>query len=207
MTVWLKRYSKKGLKMDIRILQSEEIRIASGLSRYVFDTCLRNRMEYPQTIAFVDEYIAEENMTRLQEECKLVLWGVFEENQLVAVSGMQMDGMITMLYVLPQCQNQGYGSRLLSAMRNYAKDIWGCSKVTLNANPAWTSFYFKKRGFSNINPKQDIKVPFIPMSALSTECNGYEKRKISKKWISLTIVGCILFATIAGSLFMISYLF
>ena len=57
--------------MEIRILQKEEIKTASGLSRYVFDTCLRNRMEYPQTIAFVEEYIAEENINTLNEEGKL----------------------------------------------------------------------------------------------------------------------------------------
>ena len=43
--------------MEIRILQDEEIKVASGLSRYVFDNCLRYRMEYPQTISFVEDYI------------------------------------------------------------------------------------------------------------------------------------------------------
>ena len=193
--------------MEIKILQSEEIKIASGLSRYVFDTCLRNRMEYPQTIAFVEEYITEYNLMQMYEEGKLFLWGAFEGEQMVAVSGIQSDGMITLLYVLPQYQYQGYGSKMLRVMRDYAKDSLGFSKVTVNANPAWTSFFFKKKGFSNVNANQDLKVPFVPMYALYRNGNGFEKRKISKKWIVLTVVGCILFATIVGSLFMISYLF
>ena len=193
--------------MEIRILQSEEIKIASGLSRYVFDTCLRNRMEYPQTIAFVEQYIVDENLMKMHEDGKLVLWGIFEGVQLVAVSGMQSDGLITLLYVLPQCQNRGYGSQLLKVMCSYAKEICGFSKVTLNANPAWTSFYFGKKGFSKVDVNQDLKAPFVPMYAPTTNSEVYEKRKVSKKWIFLAVIGCVLFATIVGSLFMISYLF
>ena len=193
--------------MEIRILQEEEIKIASGLSRYVFDTCLRNRMEFPQTIAFVDEYISESNLQNLTQACELILWGAFEGEQLVAVSGLQRDGLITMLYVLPQCQNRGYGGRLLKTMSDYAKDICGFEKVTLNANPAWTSFYFAKMGFTHVNPDQDIKAPFVPMYAMSNYMEGFEKRPVSKRVIAFTVAGCLLFATVAGCLYMISYLF
>lgn len=193
--------------MEIRVLQNEEIKIASGLSRYVFDTCLRNRMEYPQTITFVEEYIAEDNLRKLCDESKLLLWGMFEGEQMVAVSGMQSDGMITMLYVLPQCQNRGYGSRLLKTMREYGRDFCHFEKLTLNANPAWTSFFFGKKGFSNVNKNQDLHVPFVPMYALSNNIDGFEKRPVSKKVIGIAVAGCILFATIAGCLFMVSYLF
>ena len=193
--------------MEIRILQNEEIKIASGLSRYVFDACLRNRMEYPQTIAFVEEYIVEENLRKLCEESKLLLWGAFEGEQMVAVSGMQSDGMITMLYVLPQCQNRGYGSKLLKIMREYGKEFCHFDKVTLNANPAWTSFFFGKKGFLNVNKNQDLHAPFVPMYAMSNNIDGFEKRPVSKRAVAFVVAGCILFATIAGSLFMISYLF
>lgn len=193
--------------MEVRILQNEEIKVASGLSRYVFDYCLRNRMEYPQTISFVEEYISEENLRKQYDACELILWGIFETQQLVAVSGMQRDGLITMLYVLPQCQNKGYGSRLLKTMREYAKDVCGFSKVTLNANPAWTSFFFGERGFSNVNANQDMHVPFVPMYALSTNIHGFEKRPVSKAVIIFAIIGCILFATTIGCWYMISYLF
>ena len=131
--------------MEIRILQTEEIKTASGLSRYVFDYCLRNRMEYPQTIAFVEEYISETNLYKMCAEQSLILWGAFEEEQMIAVSGLQSDGMITMLYVLPQFQNKGYGSRMLRVMREYVRDVKQQAKVLLNATPAWTSRYFGKQ--------------------------------------------------------------
>ena len=43
--------------MEIRLLKEEELQNAAGLSRFVFDNCLRHRMEYPQTITFVEEYL------------------------------------------------------------------------------------------------------------------------------------------------------
>ena len=175
--------------MEIRILQKEEIKLAAGLSRYVFDACLRHRMEYPQTIAFVEEYITEANLEKLFGECELILWGGFEGEQLVAVSGLQRDGLITMLYVLPTHQNRGYGNHLLKIMREYAKTTCGFERVTLNANPAWTSFYFKKKGFSNLNTNQDLKAPFVPMYASSTTMETYEKRPVPKAVIAFAIIG------------------
>ena len=54
--------------MEIRILQEEELVNAAGLSRYVFDTCLRNRMEFTQTIPFVEIYISELNLREMYRE-------------------------------------------------------------------------------------------------------------------------------------------
>ena len=96
--------------MEIHVLQEEELKAAAGLSRYVFDHALRDRMEFEQTIAFVEEYLKEENLRSLYQQATLQLWGAFEEEMLVGVGGLQSDGMITMLYVLPQFSNKGIGS-------------------------------------------------------------------------------------------------
>lgn len=193
--------------MTIRIVRREELNIASGLARYVFDNCSKDCIEHPQTIAFVEEYITEENLRQLYDTCELILWGVYEGEQMVAVSALQKDCLISMLYVLPQCQKRGYGSKLLMTMREYAKTRLDASRVTLNANPAGTSFYFSKRGFVNYNENQNIHAAFVPMYALSKDINIVNKRPVSKWVIVLAVISCILFATIAGSLFMISYLF
>ena len=191
----------------IRILSEEELNIASGLSRYVFDICLRNRMEFPQTIAFVEAYIAEENLKNLCQEGRLYVWGAFEGEELVAVAGLQSDGMITMLYVLPQAQNKGLGGKLLQTMREYANKSLHLSKVSVNANPAWTSIYFGKKGFINFEAKQNLHVPFVSMYTSTESTEVFEKRHVSKKVIAFAIIGSVLFATISGCLFMISYLF
>jgi len=193
--------------MTIRMVRREELNTASGLARYVFDNCLKYRMEFSQTIAFVEEYIAEENLKQLYDACELILWGVYEGEQMVAVSALQSDGLISMLYVLPQCQNRGYGSKLLMTMREYAKTRLGASRVSLNANPAWTSRFFAKKGFVNFDENQSSYTPFVSMYALSKDINTVSKRPIPKWVIVLAVISCILFATIAGCLFMVSYLF
>ena len=192
--------------MEIRILQEEEFKEAAGLSRYVFDHALRQRMEFTQTVAFVEDYLTADNLLRLTQEGKLNVWGAFEEMQLVGVSALQSDGMITMLYVLPQFWNKGIGSRLLNTMRVYAKNVHGMERVLLNATPAWTAFYFVKQGFSYLQPGQNMRVPFVPMYALTGDDAVLLKRRIPKRYIVMAVCFCILFATVATWIFMKWYL-
>lgn len=193
--------------MEIRILREEELTNAAGLSRYVFDTCLRNRMEFPQTIAFIEQYVSVENLMQLHKEEKLTLWGTFYQEQLVAVSGLQSDGMITMLYVLPQFHKRKIGSTMLLAMREFARDRYGFEKVVLNATPAWTAFYFSNQGFSYANPKQNVRVPFVSMYAMSNNIGSAIKETLSGKTIGLAVLACFGFATLVGCMYMITYLF
>ncbi len=193
--------------MDVRILREEELAQAAGLSRYVFDVCLRNRMEFTQTIPFVENYITESNLKSMCQESKLIVWGAFEQEQLVGVAAMQTDGMITLLYVLPQYGNRNCGSMLLRTMREYAKNVLNLNRVTVNATPAWTSQYFLKRGFSMINKNSGMRVPFVPMQAFSDKIMFEKKERISIGTIVGAIIACVAFATIVGVAFMIWYLF
>lgn len=193
--------------MEIRILREEELANAAGLSRYVFDTCLRNRMDFPQTIGFVESYVSVENLTRLHREQKLTVWGAFEMQQLVAVSALQSDGMITMLYVLPQFSGRKMGKNLLFAMREYAKEVYGFEKVVLNATPAWTAFYFSNQGFSYTNPDKNVRVPFVPMYAMSNSIESQKKSSISGKLVAIATFACLGIATLATCIYMITYIF
>jgi len=192
--------------MEIRKLRNEELQNAAGLSRFVFDNCLRNRMEYPQTIAFIEEYLQESNLAQMMSAQKLVLFGAFEQTQLVGVGGLQSDSMITMLYVLPQFWNRGIGGRLLDEMRSYAKTQYGMEKVLLNATPAWTAGYFIKHGFRHMNTSVNMRAPFISLIAGTTQNSFMTKRRIPKRYIVLAVMGCILLATIATNVFMNWYL-
>ena len=193
--------------MEIRILQDEHLANAAGLSRFVFDNCLRNRMEFPPTLTFVEDYLKVENLQKMREEGTLTIWGVFEQEQLVGVSGLQSDGMITMLYILPQFMKKAYASALLLEMREYANAVYGYEKVMVNATPAWTAYYFLKRGFSFVSAKQNMHVPFVTMSAPYNNLAVFKKKYVPGKFIALAIIACFVFATIIGSGFMIWYLF
>lgn len=192
--------------MEVRILQEEELENAAGLSQYVFEACLKSRMEFEQTSAFVEEYLKAENLIRLCREGRLTIWGRFEENQLVAVAGLQSDGLITMLYVLPQCMGRKYGNELLCAMREYAQDTYGYDKVMVNATPASTSSYFASQGFSYAFPQQMMQVPFVAMEAYSRDIGLFKKKHVPGKVIGLSILGCFLFATILAVAYMVFYI-
>ena len=120
---------------------------------------------------------------------------------------VQMDGMITLLYILPQYAGRGCGMKLLMCMREYAKNELHLAKVIVNATPAWTAGYFYKQGFLPINQNPNLRTPFVPMLALSDKLMYQKKEKISGVTIAWAIIACVGFATVVSSWFMITYLF
>lgn len=193
--------------MEIRILKEDELAYASGLSRFVFDDCLRNRMEFAQTIPFVENYISDLNLKSMVREGHLLVWGAIEEGRLIGIGGMQSDGMITLLYVLPQYAQQGCGRALIKTMKIYAQEQLGLMNITVNATPSWTAPYFQKQGFVRLCPDSDMQVPFVPMQAEIRDVAFATKEKITFSTVALAGMICIGFATIVGIVFMVSYLF
>lgn len=194
------------MNMEIRMLREDELDNAAGLSRFVFDNCLRNRMEYPQTITFIEEYLESVHLKNLVQQQRLIIYGAFEQMQLVGVAGLQPDGMITMLYVLPQFWNRGIGSQLLVNMRRVAREQYALERVLLNATPAWTTGYFIKHGFAYLNGKTDMRAPFVPLVASTNPTLFASRRRIPKRYIVGAVAFCLLLATISTCLFMGWYL-
>ena len=191
--------------MEIRMLNDEQMKHAAELSKFVFDTCLRPRMEFPQTISFVEGYLAEENLRAMKTEGKLFLWGVFSDEKMIGVGGMQNDGLITMLYVIPQYIKRKCGTSLLETMRIYAKEELDLPQVSVNATPAWTSYYFSKQGFRKAASVSNMQEPFVSMYASSETVRFFRKKHVSWKVIVGAMVSCLVFATILCCGFMIWY--
>lgn len=176
--------------MEIRILKTEEIPQAVSMARGVFDYCLRQSMQDMQAVQSFLDYTREEQIRHMVERGQLTLWGAFEQNQMIAMSGMQREGHITMLYVLPLFQRRGCGKELLKAMRAYAKTQYGLANVTLNAMPQWTASYFAKRKFQTANMMQVNRAPYLSMRAKSIQAVEFGKKPLS--------TGVILGTTMAG---------
>lgn len=193
--------------MEIRIIQDEELANAAGLSRFVFDKCLRNRMEFVQTIPFIEDYVSEANLRQMRMEGRLILWGAYEKEQMIAVSALQTDGSITMLYVLPEYAQKGFGNRLLYTMRSYAQEVLGLEKVFVNATPAWTASYFGKQGFYYVEKNPNLRQPYVTLYALTQQSQFHKKEKVGVRTVAFAILGCIGIASILGALFMCHYLF
>ena len=89
-------------KMEIKILQTEEVPKAVQLARGGFEYCLRKTSNGAQLIESFYTYVREENIRQLMETQKLTIWAAYDEqNNMVAVSGIQSEGHITLLYVMP----------------------------------------------------------------------------------------------------------
>ena len=194
--------------MNIRLLQAEELENAAGLSRYVFDKCLRSRVEHEETLGYIDAYLTAENLMELTQEEKLFVWGAFDGDILIAVSAMDVKGLITMLYVLPQTFCKGIGTSLLQTMKVYAKDNLGLEQVRANATPPSMGYFFEKKGFQRLEETVDLNAPFMRLACKFNVVNNvYPKRKVPKWVILCGIFGCITFTVLIGCIFMAFYLF
>lgn len=167
--------------MDIRVLTEKELPMASRLSGVVFERCIVPFYGHTEMNNVFFDYVNEESLKNMVRTKQLIVWGAFQAKNMIAVGGMQREGHITMLYVLPQFQGRGIGTALLNRMMDYAYDNWHHKKITLNALPAWTVDYFKKWGFKLLNDKQTEIAAFIPMEATLRTRVEYEERNFPDK--------------------------
>lgn len=186
-------------------LTAEHLPMAVQLARGVFNSCLRPMMRYVENIGYFEEYVTEEHLGMLMEQGRLMLWGIYDNGRLVAVSGMQSEGHITMLYVLPVCQRRGYGKQMLSAMKSYAKDYLNRSVVTVNVMPPEITTYFQKNGFRVSNSMQPLNAPFVPMYAKAVSEVRYDVKPIPEGWLIGTTVGGLGLCMMAVLIYMVSY--
>ena len=150
--------------MKAQILTEDQIPEALSIARGVFDYCLRARITDLEMIHIFLQYTENTNIRHMIAEGTLTMWGIFEQGHMIAMSGMQKEGHITMLYVLPVFQRRGCGRCLLEEMKAYAANQYQLQRVTLSAMPAWTADYFTKRRFHPMEVTQPCS--FVPWRRL-----------------------------------------
>ena len=87
--------------MKAEILTEDQIPEALSIARGVFDYCLRARITDLEMIHIFLQYTENTNIRNMIAEGTLTMWGIFEQGHMIAMPGMQKEGHITMLYVLP----------------------------------------------------------------------------------------------------------
>lgn len=173
--------------MKAELLTEEQIPEALSIARGVFDCCLRAQIPDLEMIHIFLQYTENANIQTMVAEKTLTLWGIFEQGHMIAMSGMQKEGHITMLYVLPVFQRRGCGKCLLEEMKLYAASQYQLQSVTLSAMPAWTADYFTKRRFRPMEITQPCS--FVPMQAKTTMRAMYEKKELPSGVILGTSLG------------------
>lgn len=191
--------------MEPRLLSENEIPQAMALVRHVFDVCLRRTVLQPQMVEAFENYVTGEHIAGLVREGKLALWGYFSRGYLCGVAGMQREGHITLLYVLPNCQKRGVGKTLLGTMRKYAAAVWQLKKVTVNAMPTWTTGYFQRNGFQMFGAAGAEGMPFVPLEAKTITEVRYPVKKIKNGTLLGIVWGFLGFILVSAIVFM-SYL-
>ena len=89
----------------------------------------------------------------------VLFYGAFEGDTLIAVGALKDRRHVLLLYVLPERQRQGVGSRVLCKLLSMA-DV---PDVTVNAAPDAVPFY-EKHGFVALSPMQTKDgIRFVPM--------------------------------------------
>lgn len=186
--------------MEVAILTAEQISYAVMLSRMVYDQAVRDKQTDVSVNIFFDEYMNEENIKRQVEDGALTIWGICENRQLVAVSGMTNQGHITMLYVHPYFQRKKYASMLIEEMRVYAAKEYDIDWITVNTMPTWSATYFYKRGFKYTNPGQNFNSPYISLQTKSNRRANYRTRPISGKALAtvISVFLCLIFGSSFG---------
>lgn len=166
--------------MEIRNLTEREITFASELAKVVYRSSVEPYFTDQQMRQAFYGYVDRDALHARWQDHQLMIWGAFENNNLCAVGGMQPEGHITMLYVLPQFQRRGIGRKLLAAMQKYAFSTCKLAGITVNATPAWTANYFKKSGFRMMR-QQSGNGAFASLEKKSSGVMEYETRPISPK--------------------------
>lgn len=177
--------------MEINILQKEQIPAAVGIARGVFEFDLKRTIADQNLVRFFEEYVTEPNLMRMVEEKNVTVWGVYEAGQMCGVSAMQSEGHITMLYVFPFYRKRGFGKRLLTSMREYAKATYHLDTVTVCALPAWTHTYFVKNGFTPLATQ--VHPEYVNLEAKTLATTAYPIKKIKGKTLAIIILTTILF--------------
>lgn len=173
--------------MEIKQLQEEQIGEAVQLARGVYEHCIRPHMTDLELVHIFLQYSKEETVRQNVRDGRLVLFGAFENGSMIGMSGMQQEGHITMLYVLPAFQRRGCGRQLLERMRQYGGTENRTDRVTLSAAPAWTAGYFAKRGFRQMDLLQPAD--FVWMQARRSPCLAYETKEIPTPVLLGTALG------------------
>ena len=178
------------------------------LANFVFENSIRQGQQpnIQRVIGYFREYAREDVIREQVAKGSLHMWGIKNGNYYVAVSAMNSQGHITMLYVHPQFVRRKYGKKLLREMRVFAANELGLNKVTVNVMPVWAASFFAVNGFKPCPQNEGIRNEFVSMTASSISEVRYKTKKISPKLFVGISVGCPILITLITIAYTLYYL-
>ena len=193
--------------MIIRKLCVNEIEQAVCLAQWTFEYCIMRRNANRQLKEFFMQYNNYENILSLFRQGRIMIWGAFDNNQMVGMGAMEAPGRISMLYVHPNCQRRGYGKALIREMQYVAYEEYKEEQISINVIPAWMAGYFLKRKFSSSRLFDMNRDLFVPMTIDTIKLKRYKQKKIKGKILAGIILGFVLLIIVSTLLFEFWYMY
>ena len=193
--------------MIIRKLCVNEIEQAVCLAQWTFEYCIMRRNANRQLKEFFMQYNNYENILSLFRQGRIMIWGAFDNNQMVGMGAMEAPGRISMLYVHPNCQRRGYGKALIREMQYVAYEEYKAEQISINVIPAWMAGYFLKRKFSSSRLFDMNRDLFVPMTIDTIKLKRYKQKKIKGKILAGIILGFVLLIIVSTLLFEFWYMY
>ena len=178
------------------------------LANFVFENSIRQGQQpnIQRVIGYFREYAREDAIREQVANGSLHMWGIKNGNYYVAVSAMNSQGHITMLYVHPQFVRRKYGKKLLREMRVFAANELGLNNVTVNVMPVWAASFFAVNGFKPCPQSEGMGNEYVSMTASSISEVRYKTKKISNKLFVGISVGCPILITLITIAYTLYYL-
>ena len=178
------------------------------LANFVFENSIRQGQQpnIQRVIGYFREYAREDAIREQVANGSLHMWGIKNGNYYVAVSAMNSQGHITMLYVHPQFVRRKYGKKLLREMRVFAANELGLNNVTVNVMPVWSASFFAVNGFKPCPQSEGMGNEYVSMTASSISEVRYKTKKISNKLFVGISVGCPILITLITIAYTLYYL-
>lgn len=120
--------------MIVRELEKQERKNALDIIWSVF--CMDVAEVYEQEgIDTFREYLKQENIDQLCDSGELLMFGVFEQEELEGTISLQRRGHICNYYVRRSCQGKGAGRLLFDYAKRYCKEELHKTIMTVDAAP------------------------------------------------------------------------
>ena len=149
--------------MIVRELEKQERKYALDIIWSVF--CMDVAEVYEQEgIDTFREYLKQENIDQLCDSGELLMFGVFEQEELEGTISLQRRGHICNYYVRRSCQGKGAGRLLFDYAKRYCKEELHKTIMTVDAAPEAVKKYIHM-GMKPIDEMQMIHGKcYVPMA-------------------------------------------
>lgn len=177
--------------MLVRMVQPQEVLSALHLVWEVYASDVAP-LQNPEAVAGFQNFIKYDNIFPRIQSGEITLFGVWEENELCGVSGIDRRGNILLLYVAKRWQRRGAGHQLMQAMYQFCAQTLVITRVMIRAFPSAVTA-LNHLGMREVAPVQYAGPEvFVPMELMIAPGAMKPQKTRNKKVIALVAAGVVL---------------